>query len=535
MVGTVIITAVMYLNGTGVYTSLVTLPAGFEGWVLSIALQGGLALPIILGNVILFISVPILADRYERHSTFAGKELAIMLKLTFFQVFNTCVAAAAFLVDPNVWSNSRHWYTLGGALLANVTLGDAIFIQLLLDFVQLPVLINRCFIAPRLTTQQAMDESYAAPAGIYLAYRLQLAGKFVVLCTMFGSAIPSLYAIATIYFWMATWIDRYNLLRRLAPPPVTDASLTAAVAIIVFPIAILLHVLMALWFFSSLARTLDQEHAALPSPAPPIPPFPPPGEVSSGDFPSPPPPIPPTYPSPFVQLHSGWDAYHIQLGTAAVTLIFLISFGLKEIFRRYGIRLKLLSDAGQRVILRVFTQEPDEAQQQLVAATSLSGAHRSEVYLPPLAPPLLAELGLTQSARRAAVTAVREVSSMASAAADRPGLISRRSSILTSYRQEGGASPGRGTSGNLSVSVAGAGAPSSVAPSPLTNKMREVALGDGAAFDQLTRTGWKELRRQESRGVAEPPSPARGSAARVIDSRVNPFTGVEEPENGENV
>ena len=122
-------------------------PAGFEGWVLSIALQGGLALPIILGNVILFISVPILADRYERHSTFAGKELAIMLKLTFFQVFNTCVAAAAFLVDPNVWSNSRHWYTLGGALLANVTLGDAIFIQLLLDFVQLPVLINRCFIA----------------------------------------------------------------------------------------------------------------------------------------------------------------------------------------------------------------------------------------------------------------------------------------------------------------------------------------------------------------------------------------------------
>ena len=65
--------------------------------------------------------------------------------------------------------------------------------------------------------------------------------------------------------------------------------------------------------------------------------------------------------------------------------------------------------------------------------------------------------------------------------------------------------------------------------------MREVALGDGAAFDQLTFTGWKELRRQESRGVAEPPSPARGSAARVIDSRLNPFTGVEEPENGENV
>ena len=49
-------------------------------------MQLGMALPIILGNVMLFISVPILAERYERHSTFAGMELAIMLKLTFFQV-----------------------------------------------------------------------------------------------------------------------------------------------------------------------------------------------------------------------------------------------------------------------------------------------------------------------------------------------------------------------------------------------------------------------------------------------------------------
>ena len=45
-----------------------------------------------------------------------------MLKLTFFQVFNTCVAAAAFLVDPTVRSHPRQWFTLGGALLANVTI-----------------------------------------------------------------------------------------------------------------------------------------------------------------------------------------------------------------------------------------------------------------------------------------------------------------------------------------------------------------------------------------------------------------------------
>ena len=60
-----------------------------------------------------------------------------------------------------------------------------------------------------------------------------------------GSAIPALYAIGAGFFWLGAWIDRYNLLRRLAPPPVTDASLTATIAIAVFPCAILLHVLMA--------------------------------------------------------------------------------------------------------------------------------------------------------------------------------------------------------------------------------------------------------------------------------------------------
>ena len=57
-VGTVIIAGVMYVNGTQVYTSLINLPGGFEGFVLSSGLQLGMALPIILGNVILFFSVP---------------------------------------------------------------------------------------------------------------------------------------------------------------------------------------------------------------------------------------------------------------------------------------------------------------------------------------------------------------------------------------------------------------------------------------------------------------------------------------------
>ena len=88
-----------------------------------------LTLPLIAGFVMLFVTVPIMASKYERHHTFASKELAVMLKLTFFQVFNLVVAAAAFLFDPSVRDFTRNWYALGGALVVSTMLGDAFFIQ----------------------------------------------------------------------------------------------------------------------------------------------------------------------------------------------------------------------------------------------------------------------------------------------------------------------------------------------------------------------------------------------------------------------
>ena len=487
-------------------------------------MQLGMALPIILGNVMLFISVPILAERYERHSTFAGMELAIMLKLTFFQVFNTTVAAAAFRYDPIVASHPRQWYTLGGALLANVMLGDAIFIQVLLDFVQIPVLINRLFIAPRATTQKAMDQAYAVPAGIYLAFRLQLAGKFVVLCTMFGSAIPVLYAIAAFYFWLAGWIDRYNLLRRLAPPPVTDASLTAAVSIVVFPLSILLHALMALVFFSGLAD--DDQHANGVSPlaaaattattattatlavnA----------SVGGGGI------------APLASLPvaialgttEGWNAYHIQLVTTAVALGCLAFFAVREIARHLGIRLRLLTDAQTNVVLKVITQEPDEAQQAaLVGATAPLAAHSNHIYLPPLPPILLHELGHNDRARKLAVQSVDEVTNAANLAAElnamddfvpggnaAGGRVSFRSRPPAGLVAESNLS--RRQSGLASGPADRHSAPSS-ADEPM-HIARAVTLDRAASFGQQARNRWQEHERRFSErfsfsGRAQSPS-----------------------------
>lgn len=236
----------------------------FSGLIISLLLQLAMVLPVIAGNVLLFWTVPPIAERFERHHTHDSLELSIALKCTFFQVLNTVLSAAVFFFDGYTASNTRQWYALGGALLVNILFGDFIFIQVLLDWVRIDIIVARCCLARRARSQSEMDRIYAAPAGIYLAFRIQQAGKYLVLAPMFGSAIPVLFLIAAAYFWLGSWIDRHNLLRRLAPPPATDETLTKAAALYIFPTGIVLHVVMALVFFAHLPLlALGEKGAAI--------------------------------------------------------------------------------------------------------------------------------------------------------------------------------------------------------------------------------------------------------------------------------
>lgn len=134
-----------------------------------------------------------------------------------------------------------------------------------------------------------MDRLYIKQAGYYLAYRCQLACKFVVLCLLFGAALPIVYLFGALYFCGAEIIDRLNLLRNMAPPPRTSARLTFTMHTSVLPIGIVLHVAMGFVFFvhislgggdgkGSAAWELVQLSAS-PSPPPPSPPpSPPAGE-----------------------------------------------------------------------------------------------------------------------------------------------------------------------------------------------------------------------------------------------------------------
>ena len=79
----------------------------------------------------------------------------------------------------------------------------------------------------------------------HLAFRMQIAAKFVVVCLMFGTALPLLYGFAALYFAVSGYVDRYNFLRNMVPPPRTSAKLTVSAHATVFPIGIVAHAVMA--------------------------------------------------------------------------------------------------------------------------------------------------------------------------------------------------------------------------------------------------------------------------------------------------
>ena len=78
-----------------------------------------------------------------------------------------------------------------------------------------------------------------------MAFRMQLASKFVFICLMFGSSLPVIYLFAALFFRTALTIDRINFFRRMSSPPRTTARLVRTVHNTVFPLGLAAHSVMA--------------------------------------------------------------------------------------------------------------------------------------------------------------------------------------------------------------------------------------------------------------------------------------------------
>ena len=174
-------------------------------------------------------------------------------------------------------------------MILNVLIGDLFVIGLGIDLAP-----RRDRVPPprhEATTQREMNHLYTEKADIYLAFRLQvrwaaplpptplhiplptprltphpstlqLVGKLPVITLIYSSAIPICYALCALMMWMSMWIDRWNLLRMVVPPPRSPPWLISLMLCKILPGAPCLS-----------PDTLPPPTAHIPPPtAPPLPP-----------------------------------------------------------------------------------------------------------------------------------------------------------------------------------------------------------------------------------------------------------------------
>jgi hypothetical protein len=164
----------------------------------------------------------------------------------------------------------RQFYTAGAKILIGGIVGDAFVINLLVDLGRPQDRFSR-WQARRARTQRQMNSLWKCGGDLYIAFRQQLVTKWIVLGLMFSSVVPALIPLTFLFFFIANWVDRFNLLRHLAPPPPQDDSIMRQLVQILLPIGVLLHMAVAC---VAHAMKVWRRHRYPPLQTPPMPPPP---------------------------------------------------------------------------------------------------------------------------------------------------------------------------------------------------------------------------------------------------------------------
>lgn len=123
--------------------------------------------------------------------------------------------------------------------------------------------LQRGIIAHNAKTQLAMNRAYVLDADIWLAFRLQLAAKVILLTLMFSSAMPALFAIVGLYCWSAHFIDKLVLFRVMRRPPhAQNLRLMYYMVCWLLPLAVIVRLCFAVFVYLGL-RCGCVEEAAL--------------------------------------------------------------------------------------------------------------------------------------------------------------------------------------------------------------------------------------------------------------------------------
>ena len=121
--------------------------------------------------------------------------MATVLKLVLFQILATLATAHVWSLETG-GELSRAWYLTGGFMIVNGMLVDAGVITCIVHGWNVGVQWARRFVAPAALTQLEANTAFAVHADMYVADRLQMCTKFIVLAYMYAMALPLIYVIA---------------------------------------------------------------------------------------------------------------------------------------------------------------------------------------------------------------------------------------------------------------------------------------------------------------------------------------------------
>ena len=92
-------------------------------------------------------------------------------------------------------------------MILNVLIGDLFVIGLGIDLARPGAIVCR-HLATKATTQREMNHLYTEKADIYLAFRLQLVCKYIIIALMYASALPACFLLGFLFFLLSAWVDR---------------------------------------------------------------------------------------------------------------------------------------------------------------------------------------------------------------------------------------------------------------------------------------------------------------------------------------
>lgn len=207
---------------------------------------------------------------YEKHHTSDGQGISIFFRLFVLKYINT---ACVFLINNNnvilrsifnihissAPSFTAKWYNSVGVTIILVQLGDIITGNLdgIIKCITYYSRRYRAFNNPEsLLTQEQLNKQFVGPEFEFAFNYAQIMATLFVTLT-FSTGIPLLYPIAAANFCLSYWIEKFLFINVYKIPPHFNTVVGRRASGLI-PIAILIHIAVAIWMLSNKSIFTDE-------------------------------------------------------------------------------------------------------------------------------------------------------------------------------------------------------------------------------------------------------------------------------------